>query len=163
MEEKSKSVINVRLPADMKEKLKQKLGYNMSGIMKEHFQKLLDVKEFELQNKCFLCKQQHNFDECSYVSVKNEDGSDSCYIFCKDCMKNPNLKAFNKEEKELIELFIVEARDQKHPEYLEALSKIAHEHNSLCEARDGILCFSKGFNAYIEELKRTTTQSGAGN
>ncbi len=87
METKNNAVINIRLPEEMKAQLKQRFGYNMSKILKEHFQQLIDRYDYEKKNKCFLCKSQKDYDECSYAPHSFDDEV-ILFIFCKGCLVN---------------------------------------------------------------------------
>lgn len=154
MKEKQEEVINTRLPAGMKDKLKSKYGNNMSKIMREHFQKLLDIKDYENRNSCWGCKKLKKYNECSFVTLSDEDGSCEVFIFCNDCMKAEAPSILDTEQEQAIYNSLKDmAFENKHPEHLEELSNIANKYTHYCEVGVGTLYFKKEFNAKMEEYR----------
>lgn len=163
MKDKNDSVINIRLPEKMKKLLKEKLGYNMSSIMKEHFQKLLDVKENEINNRCWECHKQKKYDECSFAAVPHDDGARTFFIFCKDCLKKQPLDTSDDKDgmNQTINLVKQIAKENKTPEHLEAFSNLCHANKmkmidadsdkKYSEISIGSLYFTNEFNLKMEE------------
>jgi len=157
--QKNNSVINVRLPEEMKEQLKQKLGYNMSGIMKEHFQKLLDVKDYENRNSCWGCKEMKQYDECSFAILEDEDETMCIHIFCKECLTKEAPDILEGDEIKIFNYIKELAKTNKHPEHLPGLSKMCNDHTKdkgykgLCEIGQGTLYFTNEFKSQMDKLK----------
>ena len=64
-EDKNDAIINIRMPKQMKEQIKFKLAsWNLSAIMRQHFQELLDKKDNEDKCYCTLCYKKKTFEEC---------------------------------------------------------------------------------------------------